>query len=213
MPGGGILPGLLPKKMKLRVLPLITAILISCPLSYAQAGSVAIRTNLLLPLLNAGLEVPLPGYFSISGDFYFPWLGYDSANSYCLQVALADLQVHWWLNPLNSEGQRANTMTRWAVSLGTCMGKYDLERNMKGFQGEIICLYLDCGYTFRLAGNFRLTLSAGAGVAQIPYREYTVYSEGGGLIMDKAYDIRERWAGPIHAGVVLSLPVTGGVHR
>ena len=172
---------------------------------------IAFRTNLLLPLLNSGLEVPIARHFSIAGDIYYPWIGYDKANANCIQALLADVQLRWWIRPKKIEGQRGNTLTGSAISLGAYAGYYDFERDMKGFQGEIGCLYLDYSYTFFLARSWRLSLSVGAGIARMTYRTYTVYSEGGKLIRDNAaYDMMKQWVGPVHAGLVLTIPVLGG---
>lgn len=171
----------------------------------------AFRTNLLLPLLNAGLEIPIARHFSIAGDIYYPWIGYDKTNANCLQALLTDVQLRWWISPKKIEGHRGNTLTGSVISLGAYAGYYDLERNMKGFQGEIGGLYLDYGYSFYLGTHCRLALSVGFGIAQIPYRTYTVYSEGGKLFRDNSfYDINKQWIGPLHAGLVLSIPITGG---
>ena len=171
---------------------------------------IALRTNLLLPLLNAGLEVPIGKHFSIAGDIYYPWIGYDKANANCLQALLADVQLRWWIRPKKIEGYRGNTLTGSVVSLGAYAGYYDFEKDMKGVQGEIGGLYLDYGYSFYLGTHCRLALSVGLGIARIPYRTYTVYSEGGKLFRDNSfYDINKQWIGPLHAGLVLSIPITG----
>lgn len=201
-----------------RVLLISLLAFISCALCGAQESRhniLALRTNLLLPLLNAGLEIPVSRHISVSGDVYFPWIGYDKANANCLQAGLADIQIHWFLKPKDVRGHRGNTMTGPVISLGACAGLYDFERNMKGLQGEIAELYLDIGYAFYPSDHYRITLSIGTGVARLPYRTYTVYSEGGRLIRDNAgVDLFKQWAGPVHASVMLQIPVTaGGGHR
>lgn len=180
----------------------------------AERVALAPRTNLLLPLLNLGVEVPMGGHLSVAGDVYCPWIGYDKANANCIQAALADLQLRWWLNPLWIDGVDGNTLTGSSIAVGAYAGLYDLERNYMGIQGEIYGFYLDYGYSFFLARNWRLTLSLGAGLANIPYRNYTVYSEGSRLIRDvSALDNVKQWIGPLHAGVTLSLPVFMGGGR
>lgn len=171
---------------------------------------IAFRTNLLLPLLNAGVEVPVGKHFSFAGDVYYPWFGPDAGNINCLQASLADVQFRWWIKPRKISGFRGNTLSGSVLSLGAFAGLYDFEKDRKGLQGEIAGLYLDYGYSFYLGTHCRLTVSAGVGIAQIPYRTYTVYSEGGKLIRDNSfYDIKKQWIGPLHAGIILSIPVTG----
>ena len=187
---------------------------ISCALCGAQEirhNIIALRTNLLLPLLNAGLEVPVSSHLSVSGDVYYPWIGFDKANASCVQAGLADIQIHWFLKPRTIRGYKGNTMTGPVISLGACSGLYDFERNMKGFQGEIAGVYLDFGYAFYPSDHYRISLSIGAGVARLPYRTYTVYSEGGRLIRDNSkVDYLKQWIGPLHASVVLQVPFAAG---
>ena len=193
------------------VLSLPLALLISCNVFAAERIVLAPRTNLLLPLLNLGVEVPVGGRLSVSGDVYYPWFGYDKVNASCIQAALADLQLRWWFKPWGIEGVEGNTLTGSSLAAGGYAGLYDLERNYKGVQGEIFGFYLDYGYSFFLARNWRLTLSLGVGLASIPYSSYTVYSEGGKLFRDfSAFDRKRQWIGPVHAGVTLSLPVFKG---
>ena len=52
---------------------------------------VAPRTNLLLPLLNVGIEVPIGRHFSFAADYYYPWLGHDRVNANCVEALLADV--------------------------------------------------------------------------------------------------------------------------
>lgn len=201
------------KEMK-TVLSLPMALLISCNVLAAERIAVAPRTNLLLPLLNLGAELPVGERLSVAGDVYYPWLGYDKANANCIQAALADLQLRWWLKPRRMDGVEGNTLTGSSLAVGAYAGLYDLERNYHGAQGEIFGLYLDYGYTFFLARNWRLTLFLGLGLVSIPYRNYTVYSEGSKLIRQiTAFDKKNQWIGPVHAGITLSLPVFKGGKR
>lgn len=207
-------PARSPMKEMKTVLSLPLAFLMSCSGIAAERIAVAPRTNLLLPLLNLGAEVPLGGRLSVAGDVYYPWFGYDKANANCIQAALADLQLRWWLKPRKVEGIEGNTLTGSSLAVGAYAGLYDLERNYRGVQGEIYGFYLDYGYSFFLARNWRLTISLGAGLANVLYKDYTVYSEGSKLIRDiPAFDKKKQWIGPVHAGVTLSLPIFKGGKR
>lgn len=167
------------------------------------------RTNLLLPLLNVGVDVPIGKHLSVACDAYYPWLGHDKANTRCIQALLGNVQMRWWLNPKEYDSLEGNSLTGSALSLGAMAGKYDFECDRDGFQGEIYGVYLDYSYTFVLGRSCRLSLSIGAGWARLPYRDYTVYSDGGKLIRDDAnFDRVKQWYGPLHAGVMLSVPIT-----
>lgn len=181
------------------------------PSSNIKKIILAPRTNLLVPFLNVGLEVPVGRRLSFAGDFYYPWIGFDKMNANCAQALLADVQLRLWFRPRSIEGLAGNSMTGSSLAVGVCAGYYDFERNMKGLQGEIVAAYLDYGYSLYLSKHCRMTFSAGLGVAEIPYRTYTVYTEGGKLIRDGYYDMRRLWIGPVHAGVTLSVPITESV--
>lgn len=204
-------------KMKRKVLLISLAMLSCCMLSHSQehnspqAGGniLAFRTNLLLPFLNAGIEVPLGNVFSFSSDLYYPWIGYDKSNENCLQAMLADIQFRWWFKHRVMDGYRGNTLIGPALSAGVYAGYYDFEYDGRGLQGELFGLYIDYGYSLPFAGHCILTFSIGAGITQLPYRTYKVYTGGGRLIRDNTFfDTIIQWTGPVHAGITLSIPVT-----
>lgn len=167
------------------------------------------RTNMLVPAMNAGVVIPIGKHFSIEGDFYSPWPGYDEANSKCFQLQAANIQARWWINPKELNGYNGNTLTGHSITAGALAGHYDFERNYHGIQGELYGGYIGYAYTFRLADWLRLTLEADFGHVRLPWREYKVYTYGGKLF--RTVPITENikyWTGPVKAEVSLWFPIT-----
>lgn len=97
---------------------LVLILLLSAFEVYAQRIAVAPHTNLLLPLFNAGVTVPIGSHLSIDATAYYPWLGHDPANSRCLEARGASLELRWWLAPKRIDGLEGNTLA--GHSLAVC---------------------------------------------------------------------------------------------
>ena len=146
---------------------------------------VAIRTNLLLPAMNAGVEVPVAKHSSVGADLYWPWLWpslLSSNNDRCIEAMAASLEYRYWFNGSAPGGRKTNlTGLSAGVELTGCY--FDLEWDYEGKQGEAVSAGVDVTYAFPICqGKMRLELSAGIGYGYIQYREYKVYTEGGELI-------------------------------
>ena len=50
---------------------------------------VAVRSNLLVPALNVGVEVPIGTNWSVAADYYFPWVWPKRETVHCCLNALA----------------------------------------------------------------------------------------------------------------------------
>ena len=170
------------------------------------------RTNLLLPATNIGLAVPVFRHFSVEADFYSLWLGYDRDNRNCFQAQAADAELRWWISPRHMDGFKGNTLLGHSLSIGAFGGHFDYEKDYHGTQGEIFGGYLGYAYAFPFFRALRLQLSIGFGYARIPYRDYTVRTAGGKLLLDEPYKVYSRdWYGPVKAGVQLVVPISFNV--
>ena len=187
---------------------LVLAFLLSFVGAFAQRIAVAPHTNLLLPLFNAGVTVPIGSHLSIDATAYYPWLGHDPANSRCLEARGATLELRWWLAPRRIDGLEGNTLAGHSLALGVFGVQADLEWNNHGIRTEPYGAYLDYGYTFRLGRYARLMLSLGVGYARVPWRDYTVFTEGGKLVRQRpVLDHTESYLGPVKAAVSLAIPI------
>lgn len=136
----------------------------------------ALKTNLLFDLLtglNIELEIPLGNYWSIAGEWTFPWWTIDNskANSsrHRLQLLHGNLDLKYWL------GNRAHRPQLdgyfWGLYGG--MGKYDLEYSKKGVQGEInIEAGISMGMAHRIGKHFFMEYAFGLGYLKTDYRQY-----------------------------------------
>ena len=168
------------------------------------------RTNLLLPLLNVGLEVPLGNRWSIGADWYYPWLFRASDHKNCFQIDGLSLEGRLWLGKRHSRGQenRRYRLRGHSIGLFVMGGRYDLERNYSGHQGEYVLGGVD--YLFAMPvcrGKLHMEFSLGIGYFYSRATHYEVYEEGGRGYRDK--DIRKifQYFGPTKANVTLVWPL------
>lgn len=184
----------------------------------------AFRTNLLLPLLNVGVEVPIGNRWSVAGDFYYPWAPRSVVERFtrpreaCFQGLAAYLEGRIWLGATHRPGQ-ANAKYRLighSLGLVAAGGYYDWERSWKGQQGEILALGIGYMYALPLGrkGGVHLEFEVAVGVGCHISHPYSVHDEGGYLLYDKDSNNipihnRTEWLYgiPLKAGVTLTVPV------
>lgn len=172
---------------------------------------VAFKTNLLFDLataLNVEVEVPLGRHFSVAAEWMSPWwLWEDKQNS--LELMLITLEARYWLRSRFTKQDEAlgthNPLTGWFVGLYSSMGKYDFERDKKGYQGEIyLSTGLTLGYVQPLSRNFNMEFSISGGYLQSGYRYYNARQDAlGDWHLIKQYSGFFRWIGPTKAKVSL----------
>ncbi|MBQ6954177.1 MAG: DUF3575 domain-containing protein, partial [Bacteroidales bacterium] len=175
----------------------------------------SLRTNLLLPALNVGIEVPLGSHWSVGADWYYPWLwrpkhaqGVDYSG-WCVEALGLNLEGRYWFRSHKVNGQRT-APTGHSVGLYAMAGYYDFERNYKGLQGEYATVGVDYLYAIPVfKKKLRLELSLGVGYFYSLARNYEVYSQGG-----KGYKVKDmaksiQYFGPTKATVSLVIPIYG----
>lgn len=152
----------------------------------------AIRTNLLLPALNVGVEVPVGRHSSLEADCYYPWGQPDPTNKYCFQVLLLNAGYRYWFSSTESQGRRCKTnLTGHSLGLNAIWSMYDLQWAGDGSQGDIHGGGADYTYACCIArGRLRLEFSAGVGVVWLTDRPYKVYSDGGALLRESNLPVR-----------------------
>lgn len=166
-----------------------------------------LRTNLLVPLTNFGVDIPLGKHFTVGFDYYFPWFWADRKNKHCFQFQGIKLDAKYWFGQKDIVGYTGNTFTGHSIGLAAFAGRYDIERNYTGHQGEIYGAELQYAYSFLLKDWLRLDLGIGFGYARLPSRKYRVYESGGKLIRDLPYDKNFDWFGPTNLSVSLIFPL------
>lgn len=176
---------------------------------------VALRSNLLLPLLNFGVEVPLSDRFSLGADIMYPWAQrawlnhFLPAQKYCAQALVGSLEARWWLGDIHSSGKGDPRYRLRGHSLGLIAtgGYYDMEYDWRGQQGEFLALGLDYMYALPLGkGGIHFELGLGIGYAVNTYRDYDVRYEGGHLIGNGRKAMRHLPV-PVRARFALVVPI------
>lgn len=131
----------------------------------------AVKTNLLFDaalMPNIEVEVPIGNRFSVNGELMFPWWLFED-DKYCLQILSGGLEGRYWL------GNRAKRrlLTGHFAGLYVGAGKYDLQWNRDGYQGEFfVAAGISYGYATRIARNLNLEFNIGLGLLRTSYEHY-----------------------------------------
>ena len=165
----------------------------------------AVRMNLLLPLFNVGVEVPV-GRFSVGADWYYPWLGHGSNNRDCLEALALSLEGRYWF----VKGRTA--LTGHSVGLSAHGYRFDAQLDGEGSQGRGWGVGVDYTYALPLAqGRLRMEFRVGLGLERCTLTDYRVYTDGGPLMRPSdAPDRIVTWVGPNRAAVALVVPIFTG---
>ena len=144
----------------------------------------ALKTNLLYWLVLApNIEVEFTlgreRRTSIMAEYTTPWFRWDKKeNAYELQYAGVELRR--WLTPRCNEARPF--LSGSFLGPYVAIGKYDLERNGTGDQGEFTSFGLTYGYSWPLAPRWNLEFSLSAGYLSGERRHYNTMFESTHLI-------------------------------
>ena len=177
---------------------------------------VALRTNLLLPLLNIGVEVPIGNRWSVAADWYSPWLWRQWGNKiytpqqYCFEGLGGYLEGRYWFgnDHLKYDSCRKYRLSGHSLGLIIAGGYYDLQWDWKGRQGEYGAIGIGYMYGLPLGkkGGVHLEFEIAFGYLTTGWRSYEVHEPGGRLIGDWQDG---SWKGPVplKAGFNLVVPI------
>ena len=164
----------------------------------------AFRTNLLVPALNLGAEIPLGDRWSMSADYYFPWIWPNQRNKNCFELLGCSVEARYWFGRDREPQDRLKGHSIGAYFAG---GYYDFERNYRGMQGEFISPGIDYTYSMEIGRkkNLHLEFTLAVGYIRSWGRPYTVYGDYGELYPDDGTLIWD-YVGPTKAAVTLVVP-------
>ena len=171
---------------------------------------VAFRTNLLVPLTNIGVIVPIGNRYSIAADWYTPWIFRRSNHKNCFQFQMANAEVRYWLGSKHTSDpdNRQYRLTGHSLAAYIYGGKYDFERDYSGHQGEFWSAGLDYTYAIPACNNrLRWEFSISAGYLRNQSYAYDVFTEGGKLYTSSADRKVVRYVGPTKVAVSLVIPI------
>lgn len=164
----------------------------------------ALRTNLLVPALNAGLEIPIKENWSLGLDYYFPWFWPNQKNKNCFEFLGWSVEGRYWFG---RDRQPQDRLRGHSVGLYVGGGYYDFERNYRGMQGQFVSPGLDYTYAMPIGRKKRLNLEFTLAVGYIRSwgTTYNVYGDYGALYPDEGTVIWD-YVGPTKAAVTLVVP-------
>lgn len=167
----------------------------------------ALRSNLLVPALNIGAEVPLGNRWSVSADYYFPWIWPSPKNKDCFELLGWSVEGRYWFGKGRTAADR---LQGHSLALYGAGGYYDFERNYEGQQGEFVSAGLDYTYAMPIGRKKRVNLEFTIAVGYIHSwgRNYNVPGEGGPLFREEG-DVLFDYFGPTKAAVSLVIPFYG----
>ena len=165
----------------------------------------AARTNLLVPALNAGIEVPVGNSWSVAADYYFPWIWPPEENRWCVEMLGLNVEGRYWFG---RDRKQEDRLSGHSVGVYAGGGYYDFEMNWKGRQGEFVTAGVDYLYALPVGKkkNIRLEFCIGFGYMHSWVRPYEVKEEFGALIRDPQ-ELRVNWFGPTKLSVGLVVPI------
>jgi hypothetical protein len=166
-----------------------------------------VRTNTLLPLLNAGIGVTTgpKGRFTIGADVYYPWIGHPASNRWCIEALAGGVEARWTFRDGTDPLRRG---TGPSVGLGAMAGYFDFGRDYRGAQGEFITAALDFRWTWPInRRRWRLGLGVGAGCFYARTRDYVVFSPGDSPYRTGEWSNHISYWGPLRADLTLTIPL------
>ena len=170
-----------------------------------EPATFMLRTNLLVPALNIGLEYPIDNNWSVGTDYYFPWFKRNPDNRNCFQILGLDIHGRYWFGKDRTEEDRLRGHALGAYVYG---GYYDLEYQFAGNQGEFVSAGLEYVYAKPIfKDKMHLEFSVALGYLYYFIQPYDVF-ESGGLAYKTGYTKDFHWFGPTKAGVSLVVPIT-----
>jgi hypothetical protein len=166
------------------------------------------RTNLLVPGLNFGVEIPIKDNWSVGIDYWYPW-AVSKHNKWCGEMLGWFVDAKYWFPGEKYQWTRTERLQGHAVGLYAGAGYYDYQNISKGNQGEYIDLGVDYTFALPIAQNrLRLEFNFGVGFIRTWYRPYHPSSDYEDLIKEPGIRYKStNFFGPTRAGVSLVVPI------
>ena len=173
----------------------------------------ALKTNLLFDaalMPNVELEVPIGRRWSVNAEYMFPWW-LLADDKYALQILTGALEGRYWLGNRERRTER-DALTGHFIGLYAGGGKYDLQWDKNGYQGEFfIASGISYGYAHKINRHLRLEYSIGIGLLRTNYRHYQAIDNHQILLWQE--NGKYTWFGPTKAKVSLVWMLTRKARR
>ena len=174
------------------------------PVALSKIPLASVRTNLLVPALNVGAELPLGNNWSVAADYYFPWIWPNKKNENCFEFLGWSAEGRYWFGRNRKPQDR---LKGHSVGVYFAGGYYDFERSYRGMQGEFISPGLDYTYSMAIGRrkNLHFQFTLAVGYIRSWGRTYNVFGSYGELYPDEGTLIWD-YVGPTKAAVSLVVP-------
>lgn len=165
----------------------------------------AVRTNLLVPALNVGAEVPIGNRWSVSADYYYPWFWPGKKNDKCFELLGWSAEGRYWFGKNRTESDRLLGHSAGVYAAG---GYFDISRNYKGRQGEFVSAGVDYTYAMPLdrKGWLNMEFTLAVGYIHSWNKKYTVSGPYGQLYPEPGTEMFD-YFGPTKVAVSLVVPL------
>jgi hypothetical protein len=169
----------------------------------------AARTNLILPGLNFGVEVPIGHNWSVGIDYYYPW-AVSAQNKWCTEMLGWFIDGKYWFPGRNNSWSIDSKLKGHAVGVFAGLGYYDFQNSKNGIQGEYVDFGVDYTYAMSISRDrLRIAFNIGLGLIHTLYRPYYPSSDYEDLIKEPGVKYRTtNLMGPTKASISLVYPIT-----
>ena len=179
--------------------------------SLLRTPILAVRSNLLAPAMNVGVEVPLGNRWSVAADWYYPWVWRNARHENCFELLGGTGELRYWFGTRhrNDEYNTKYRLLGHSLALLGGGGYWDFQRNWAGKQGEYGMVGLDYLYAMPVGRKcgLHLEFELALGAVFTQDRPYDVFQEGGLLIHRDGIYETSNWYGPVKAGINLAVPI------
>lgn len=169
----------------------------------------AARTNMLIPGMNFGLEIPIGMNWSVGLDYYYPW-AVSANNKWCGEMLGWFIDGKYWFPGEKNRWDVDSKLKGHAVGLYAGIGYYDYQKITNGMQGEYVDVGVDYTYSMPVAQDkLRIAFNVGLGYIWTLYRPYAPSSDYEDLIKEPGVKHRTTsFFGPTRASISLVYPIT-----
>lgn len=168
----------------------------------------AVRSNLIAPGLNVGIEVPIGNKWSAGVDYWYPWF-VSKSNKWCAEQLALFIDGRYWFTGEKYRWTETQKLQGHAIGIYMAAGYYDYQSRTHGKQGEYFNIGIDYTFALPVAQNrLRLEFNIGIGFVMNEYRPYKPSTDFSDLIKDPGIKYRtSNFFGPTRGGVSLVVPI------
>ncbi len=170
----------------------------------------AFRTNLLAPLLNIGMEIPLGNLWSMDVEGYYPLLGHTPDYSIGLDFFYVGGALRYWIGEKHNSFPESRMYRLVGHSIGIYGGggMYDMVMDGNGLIGGFATGGFEYLCSIPVAnGKLSIELSIGAGFIFSEVHEYNVRYMDGSYIPIETNVEQFTFFGPTRASIALVVPI------